>query len=272
MTPKLIYGTAWKAERTAELVERAVLAGFRGIDTACQPKHYNEAGVGQALASLERKGIPRDALFLQTKFTSLDGQDPSRVPYDPSAPLASQVAQSFAASLKNLGTDRLDSWVLHAPMRTFDETLTVWEAMEKVHRAGGAKALGISNCYELDSLKALYESAAVKPSVVQNRFYAKTGYDVGLRAWCGDNGLTYQSFWTLTANPHILSHPVLQTIARDRRKTPEQILLRFLTQQGVVPLTGTTSERHMKEDLEALDFGLSAADLGALLPLFESVI
>lgn len=267
--PKLLYGTAWKAERTADLVERAVLAGFRGIDTACQPKHYNEAGVGAALKALAGKGVPREALFLQTKFTSLDGQDPARVPYDPAAALPDQVAQSFAASQRNLGTDVLDSLVLHSPMRTFEETLVVWQAMEMVRLAGGTRLLGISNCYDLDLLKELHRAASVKPAVVQNRFYRQTGFDRDLRAWCRDEGVVYQSFWTLTANPQVLAHKAVLGVARDLRKTPAQVLFRFLIQQGVSPLTGTTSDLHMKEGLEVLKFELPDAAVAALLPLFE---
>lgn len=79
--PRIIYGTAWKKDRTADLVEKAILAGFRGIDTACQPKHYNEPLVGAALQRLKDHGIKREVLFLQTKFTPLSGQDPKQVPY-----------------------------------------------------------------------------------------------------------------------------------------------------------------------------------------------
>ncbi len=266
--PKLLYGTAWKGDRTAALVEQAVLAGFRGVDTACQPKHYSEPGVGRALAALAGKGVAREALFLQTKFTPVDGQDPSRLPYDPDAPVARQVEQSFAASLKNLGTGYLDSLLLHSPLETLEDTLEAWRVMEKFHRAGGARLLGISNCYEPAFMAELHRAADVKPSVLQNRFYARTGYDAELRAWCLDNGLRYQSFWTLTANPHILADPAVLAIARDRGKTPAQVLFGFLSRQGVVPLTGTTSGEHMREDLEAPDIALSAEDVAGLLRLF----
>lgn len=76
--PPLIYGTAWKKERTADLVIQAIKAGFCGIDTACQPKHYNESLVGEALVKLGKHNISRDSLFLQTKFTPLSGQDPNQ--------------------------------------------------------------------------------------------------------------------------------------------------------------------------------------------------
>ena len=96
--PWIVYGTAWKKERTAGLVEQAVKAGFRGIDTACQPRHYREDGVGEALDRLREQGIGRESLFLQTKFTPPEGQDPETVPYDPKAPVGEQVAQSFEVS------------------------------------------------------------------------------------------------------------------------------------------------------------------------------
>jgi len=92
--PSSIYGTAWKKEATTQLVQLAVASGFTAIDTANQLIHYQEALVGEALQALAKKGIKRDALFLQTKFTSVDGQG-GRVPYDASADLATQVRQSF---------------------------------------------------------------------------------------------------------------------------------------------------------------------------------
>ncbi len=93
--PRIIYGTAWKKDRTADLVVKAIQAGFRGIDTAGQPKHYDEALVGEALQRLKNEGVEREALFLQTKFTPLSGQDPGQVPYDINSPIELQVVQSF---------------------------------------------------------------------------------------------------------------------------------------------------------------------------------
>src|SRR5215210_6622687 len=114
MTPSFVYGTAWKKDATTELVKTAVKAGFRAIDTANQPKHYSEALVGQAVAALAQDGIARESLWLQTKFTSLNGQD-ERVPYDPHADITTQVKQSFESSLEHLGTDHVDSYLLHGP-------------------------------------------------------------------------------------------------------------------------------------------------------------
>ena len=255
--PRIIYGTAWKKDQTADLVTRAITAGFRGIDTAGQPKHYNEAGVGEALQKLATQGITREQLFIQTKFTSISGQDPTRMPYDPSAPLATQVAQSFSSSLKNLGTTYVDSLVLHSPLGNWNQMTEVWTAMEAICSQGGAKIIGISNCYDLDILKAVYDHATIKPRVLQNRFYPETSYDTDLRLWCADKDITYQSFWTLTGNPHILDNPKVHQIAKARQKTEAQIFFRFLTQIGIVPLTGTRSDLHMKQDLEIFEFDLS---------------
>lgn len=98
--PRFMYGTAWKKDRTKDLVELAVRSGFRGIDTACQPKHYYEPGVGDALQALYAEGVvTREDIFLQTKFTSLTGQDPQKIPYDKNANLSQQVHESFTVSL-----------------------------------------------------------------------------------------------------------------------------------------------------------------------------
>jgi len=128
--PGILYGTAWKKAQTESLVRQALAQGFRGIDTACQPKHYHEPGVGDAVAAAIAGGLKREELFLQTKFTSLGGQDPARVPYDADASLTEQVVQSFGASRRNLQTSYVDSLVLHSPMPRFEQTMEVWRAME----------------------------------------------------------------------------------------------------------------------------------------------
>jgi diketogulonate reductase-like aldo/keto reductase len=262
--PGIIYGTAWKKADTARLVTLALQSGFRGIDTACQPKHYDEAGVGAGVAASLSEGLARADLYLQTKFTSLSGQDPDRIPYDREAPLPRQVAQSVAVSLQNLQTDYLDCVLLHSPMRTMTQTQAAWRALEAFIDTGQIRQLGISNCYRLEDLESLYESARIKPAVVQNRFYADTNYDRHVRAYCDQQQIIYQSFWTLSANPRLLAHESIGAPAAAHKRTPAQILFRYLTQIGVVPLTGTRSETHMREDLSIFDFKLSNAEQSAI--------
>ena len=262
--PRIIYGTAWKKADTARLVTLAIQNGFRGIDTACQPKHYDEAGVGAGVAAGFREGLTRADLYLQTKFTSLSGQDPDRIPYDRQAPLPRQVAQSVAVSLKNLQTDYLDCVLLHSPMPTMTQTQSAWRALEAFIDTGQVRQLGISNCYRLDDLESLYEGARIKPTVVQNRFYADTNYDRHIRAYCDQRQIIYQSFWTLSANPQLLAHKSIGDPAATHKRTSAQILFRYLTQIGVVPLTGTKSEAHMRQDIGIFDFKLSSAEQSAI--------
>lgn len=259
----IIYGTAWKKADTAHLVTKAIQLGFRGIDTACQPKHYDEAGVGAGVAACLSGALTRADLYLQTKFTPVSGQDPLKIPYDPKAPLSEQVPQSFAASLRNLRTTYLDGLILHSPLANSKQTLEAWRAMESLVD-GGIRSLGISNCYQLSDLQALFQSAVIKPSVVQNRFYPDTRYDREIRTFCRQHRIVYQSFWTLTANPHLLAHATITGLASKYGRTPAQVLFRYLAQSDVVPLTGTSSESHMREDLGVFDFELAEIEREAV--------
>ena len=267
--PYLIYGTAWKKERTADLVEMAVMSGFRGIDTACQPKHYEEPLVGEALKRVASHGIAREELFVQTKFTPLAGQDPHKIPYDPSQSLPIQVKQSSEASLRNLKTEYLDSLVLHSPLFPYAHLEQVWSAREDLYHQGITKQLGISNCYDLELLQKLYRESGVKPAVVQNRFYDESGYDRELRAWCDEVGILYQSFWSLTANPHLLKSREFFALTQEYDKTEAQILYRYLVHVGITPLIGSTSHHHIKEDLEIFSFSLREDEIGAISSLLE---
>jgi diketogulonate reductase-like aldo/keto reductase len=235
-----------------------VKAGFKAIDTANQPKHYSEALVGEALAALASEGISRDQLFLQTKFTPLNGQD-HRVPYDSHADVKTQVRQSFESSLEHLKTDHIDSYLLHGPYSypgLGDEDWAVWEALEELHRSGRAGMIGISNVNYLQ-LTALVERATIKPMMVQNRCYANQGWDREVREICRNNGIFYQGFSLLTANVPLLRHMPIVTIARKLGVNTPQVIFRFAMQVGMIPLTGTTNELHMREDLGVYRVALS---------------
>ena len=260
--PSFIYGTAWKEDATAELVNMAVTNGFSGIDTANQPRHYQEHLVGEALLKLSGEGIERKKLFLQSKFTPADGHD-HRIPYDPSADLTTQVKQSFESSLKNLHTDYLDSYLLHSPYShqgLGNEDWEVWSVIEELYKSGKARFIGISNV-NVEQMELLTEKAEIKPMVVQNRCFAARGWDREVRDYCNAHHIVYEGFSLLTGNRFVLQNPVVQDIARELERTPEQVVFRFSIQMGILPLTGTTSELHMKEDLLAREFELNNDDL-----------
>jgi len=260
--PSFMYGTAWKEEATTELVQLAVASGFRAIDTANQLIHYQEALVGEALQTLQEEGIKRDALFLQTKFTSVDGQD-HRTPYDASADLTTQVRQSFDSSLAHLGTEYVDSYVLHGPhqRRGLGEAdWEVWAAMEGLYRSGKTKMIGISNV-TAGQLTQLCEQANLKPMVVQNRCFAALGWDKEVREICQAHGIIYQGFSLLTANRRVLADQEIRTIAQRLGASTAQVIFRFAMQIGMLPLTGTTSQQHMKEDLQAEQLALATEEI-----------
>lgn len=259
VAPQFLYGTAWKEERTAALVEKAVQAGFRGIDTANQRRHYFEAGVGEGLAAVYRAGIvTRPDLFLQTKFTYRPGQD-ERLPYDPAASLPLQVAQSMASSLEHLGTDYMDSFVLHGPASSYawgDADRQVWGALKKERDAGRARLLGVSNVSRRH-LEQMLSTESEVPAFVQNRCYASMGWDREVRTFCREHGIVYQGFSLLTANVEVLRHPLVTRIAQIISATPAQVVFAFARTVGILPLTGTSDAGHMQQDLASVRLELS---------------
>ncbi|KAF3031561.1 hypothetical protein E8E12_001278 [Didymella heteroderae] len=256
--PAFAYGTAWKKDQTKVLVKEALKQGFRRVDTAAQPKHYQEHLVGKALREVYSEGlVSRQDLYVQTKYTTPAGQDLSNMPYDPNAPLETQIHTSVASSLNNLRTQQdseegtyLDCLLLHSPLPTLEQTLEAWRLLE-TYVPHKIKALGISNV-TLPVVREIYNTSTIKPSVVQNRFYAQTRYDGPLRAFCRENGITYQSFWTLTGNPKLLKSKPVQELAEAAGVSMPTALYALVMDSGVEVLNGTTSAEHMRDDLDGV--------------------
>ncbi len=248
---------------TSELCLQALQAGFTGIDTANQRKHYYEEAVGEGFHKfLKLSGKKRDQFFLQSKFTFARGQD-HRKPYDENASYTDQVLQSFASSLQHLGIDYLDSFILHGPYQNFgivDQDLEVWRTMEKLFDEKQTLAIGVSNV-SLEQLELLYSKSKIKPRFVQNRCYASRAWDLEVRRFCKEHGIVYQGFSLLTANVSFLSSASIAAIAAKYKKTIPQITFRFAYQVGMLPLTGTSNPQHMKEDLQIFDFNLEDAEI-----------
>ena len=260
--PSFMYGTAWKKEATTQLVQLAVASGFTAIDTANQLIHYQEALVGEALQALAEERHQARHPVSPNQFTSVDGQD-HRTPYDASADLTTQVRQSFDSSLTHLGTEYVDSYVLHGPYsrRGLGEAdWEVWAAMEGLYQSGKTKMIGISNV-TAGQLTQLCEQANHKPMVVQNRCFAALGWDQEVREICQAHGIIYQGFSLLTANREVLADPEIRAIAKRLGASPAQVIFRFAMQIGMLPLTGTTSQQHMKEDLQAEQLALSTEEI-----------
>lgn len=263
LLPAFLYGTAWKEDRTQELVLQALNSGFTGIDTANQRRHYFEEAVGFGIQYfLNNSTKQREDLFIQTKFTFATGQD-HRKPYNERDTYANQVMQSFESSLFHLQTEYLDSYVLHGPLYTMglsDADWEAWTAMETLIPEKKVRFLGISNV-NFDQLLTLYNEATRKPAFVQNRCFAVTQWDKEIRDFCTSHGIIYQGFSLLTANQHYLFNPLIRNIAIKYQKTIPQVIFRFAQEMQILPLTGTSSQQHMNEDLQGTHFQLTKEEL-----------
>jgi diketogulonate reductase-like aldo/keto reductase len=253
--PSMMYGTAWKTDRTADLVYEAIKAGFRGIDTAAMAKHYNEAGTGEGIRRAVDEGlVKREDLFIQTKFS------PGDPAYASHAQIPDQVTASVETSLQRLRTDDgeaayLDCVVLHSPFSRHDDTLAAWAALGSFVPQR-VRAIGISNApvsIVRDLLRPEMEPR-LRPAVVQNRFCARErGWDVAMREVCRENDIKYQGFWTLTANPGEWQRAqYVGNVSEGANVERAVAWYALMLADDIVVLNGTTATKHMREDLEGL--------------------
>jgi diketogulonate reductase-like aldo/keto reductase len=172
----------------------------------------------------------------------------------------------MASSLEHLGTDHVDSYLLHGPSSGYDWTdddAEVWEAMSKERDAGRTRLLGVSNV----SLTHLEQMTAINsevPAFVQNRCYARLGWDREVRRFCSERKIVYQGFSLLTANAEVLRSPLVADLAVLANATPAQIIFAFARAVGMLPLTGTSNPEHMKQDLARFTLTLSSDAIAAI--------
>ncbi|KAF8274576.1 Aldo/keto reductase [Lactarius quietus] len=228
---KIIYGTAWKKERTTALVvTAAVLACFRAIDTGWSSECYLEDLVGEALEILYQKhGYNREDLFFQADTVE------------------AQTRSSFATSLQQLRTTYLGSYILHSPPETYAKTLQAWRILVALQDEGRVRAVGLSSAYDPTLLARFGKDSGRAFQVVQNRWYERNGWDREEVKWCHANSAQYyQSFWTLTSSPSLLSHPATAAFAKENKCTSAQAVYRFTQFLGITPLSGTTTDPHAR--------------------------
>lgn len=163
-------------------------------------------------------------------------------------------------------TDYIDSYLLHGPSLSqgiIDADLEIWQAMETLVQEGRVRFLGISNV-TIQQVETLFDQVSIKPTFIQNRCFAINRWDHNVRLFSQKHQMIYQGFSLLTANqPYILS-PYIQSLASTHKKTIPQIIFRFASQIGILPLTGTTHTQHMREDLDVDTFELNAGELQAI--------
>jgi diketogulonate reductase-like aldo/keto reductase len=180
------------------------------------------------------------------------------MPYHPLDPLDVQIHTSVASSLLNLRPEQdskeysyVDCLLLHSPLPTIGQTIEAWQLLES-YVPGKIHSLGISNV-TLPILQYIYEHSTIKPSVVQNRFYPQTKYDVPLRAFCREHGISYQSFWTLSGNPKLLKSEPVTSLAKATGVSESVALYALVSDLGIIVLNGTKSSQHMEDDLAGVN-------------------
>ena len=259
--PRCIYGTAEKTD--PELILEALRSGFRGLDSACQPKYYHEEVVGRALEcalSPEEEGglgLSRNHIYIQTKFTTPAGNVGGNAPYLPDDSIPEKVSKSLQMSLSKLKLAWVDTLLLHGPMPTVRETIEVWKAME-TFVPEYVRNLGLSNV-NLEQIRAVCAEASIWPATIQNPFGPQTRFDFDVRTFCNDHGMVYQAFSVLRANPVLLTSRLLGWLANKTGLTEEEALLDLVLSMsaghsnGLCVLNGTTNAARMRGDLAAIE-------------------
>ena len=239
--PPIGYGVFRMTDQTAceEAVVQAIQAGYRLIDTAAA--YGNEEAVGRAI---RRCGVPREELFITTKLWIPD------ISYE-------GAKRGFAASLERLGLDYLDLYVIHQP---YHDCFGAWRAMEEFYAAGKVRAIGVDN-FTQDRLADFLFWNKVKPAVNLlecNPFFQREDELVYLK----QENIQMQAWSPLSAGQNDLFHnETLCHIGAAHGKSPAQVVLRWLTQRGIVPLVKSSNPRRMKENLDIFDFALTEEEM-----------
>ena len=231
-------------EETKQAVTEALRCGYRLIDTA--QGYQNEEGVGAAIAESD---VPRDELFITTKLTN------SEQGYD-------NALAAFDVSMKKLGLDVLDLFLIHWPLPMFDEYVETWRAFERLLADGRVRSIGVSN-FEIPHLERLLAETNVTPAVNQVELHPQ--FPQGeLRTFDEEHGILTESWGPLGQGKGLLEDPHIVEVAQSRERTPAQIVLRWHVQLGCVVIPKSVNPDRIRENIEVFDFALDDADMAEI--------
>jgi 2,5-diketo-D-gluconate reductase A len=230
-------------EDTRRVVEEALAVGYRHIDTAAA--YRNEKGVGAAIAAAE---LPREDVFVTTKLWNAEQGFDSTL-------------SAFDASLKRLGLDYVDLYLIHWPVPSADRFVDTWRAFERIHAEGGARTIGVSN-FRVEDLERLERETETRPTVNQIELHPRH-QQVELRAWHAEHGIATEA-WSPLAQGVLLSDQMIAEIAARHEKTPAQAILRWHVQLGNVVIPKSVTPERIRENLDLFDFELSEEEMAAI--------
>jgi 2,5-diketo-D-gluconate reductase A len=246
--PRLGLGTAGAGDKqTRRRVRDALGVGYRLIDTAA--KYENEVGVGQGIAD---SGIPREELFVGTKLRGADqGYESAK--------------KALEASLRRLGLDYVDLYLIHWPLPRVGLYVESWHAMEELLTEGKTRAIGVSN-FLAEHLDLLAAGSSIVPAINQIELHPRLP-QVAQRADNARRGIVTQSWSPLAKAGDLLQEPALASIANRHAKTPVQVVLRWHVQLGLVAIPKSSHVDHLRQNLEVFDFELTDDDLAQIASL-----
>ena len=243
LMPQLGLGT-WQARDGSEVeqaIATALAAGYRLIDTAAM--YANEGGVGNAIRN---SGIPREDMFLTTKvWNGNQGYD--------------QTLRAFEASLKRLGLDYIDLYLIHWPMPAVGTFIDTWRALETLYADKRVRAIGVSN-FMPAHLTELLRQATVIPAVNQIELHPRLTQEA-TRAFCAEHGIQVEAYSPLMRGRDILEDTTIQSIAAAHGKTPAQVTLRWHIQHGLVVIPKSVTPSRIQENAASFDFALTAEEM-----------
>ena len=231
-------------EETKQAVAESLETGYRLIDTA--QGYKNEEGVGAAIAESDES---RDELFITTKLTN------SEQGYD-------NALAAFDGSMKKLGLDVLDLFLIHWPLPMFDQYVETWRAFERLLADGRVRSIGVSN-FEIPHLERLLAETNVTPAVNQVELHPEFPQEE-LRAFHEEHGILTESWGPLGQGKGLLESPPIVEVAQRKGRTPAQIVLRWHVQLGCVVIPKSVHPDRIQENINVFDFELDDADMAEI--------
>ncbi|GAB3743020.1 aldo/keto reductase [Nocardiopsis nanhaiensis] len=247
--PQLGFGV-WQVPNDAvvEAVSHALAAGYRSIDTAAA--YGNEEGVGEAL---RRSGLEREDVFVTTKLANPDQGYESTL-------------RAFDASMERLGLEELDLYLMHWPLPQSDLYVSTWKAMERLYAEGRVRAIGVCN-FQRSHLERVMEEGGIAPMVNQIELHPLLTQEE-LRAFDAEHNIATEA-WSPLGHGELLTHPLIEELARAHERTPAQILLRWHIQLGNVVIPKSVTPERIRSNFDIFEFELAAEEMARISALNE---